>query len=175
VPDDSQRSDDFRPAVPLTPSACLEAIAARLDWLHQGAAGMLLRAIPVKTGGTGKVYGGFIYAALKDPRTNGLIDCRIPEALARDLEWNREAVFAGLRETLPSKDELLLQCSGGAAGNSSANRPHSILVWPSARADLVSANPATVWPLVSIPDFRPDKLSGSATGPPQTTACGGVC
>ena len=57
---------------------------------------MLLRAIPVKTGGTGKVYGGFIYAGLKDPRSNDLIDCRLPEGLARDLEWNREAVFAGL-------------------------------------------------------------------------------
>jgi len=62
--------------VPLTPSACLEAVAARLDRLHQGATGLLLRAVPVKTGGTGKVYGGFIYAGLKDPRTNELIDCR---------------------------------------------------------------------------------------------------
>jgi exodeoxyribonuclease VII large subunit len=135
VADDSQLSDDFRPAVPLTPAACLETIAAKMDRLHEGTAGMLLRAVPVKTGGTGKVYGGFIYAALKDPRTNDLIDCRIPEALARDLEWNREAVFAGLlrykpgrggvvkpefrvdavREagalTLPSRDELLQRWS----------------------------------------------------------------
>jgi hypothetical protein len=78
VADDSQPSDDFRPAVLLTPAACLETIAAKMDGLHEGAAGMLLRAVPVKTGGTGKVYGGFISAALKDPRTNDLIDCRIP-------------------------------------------------------------------------------------------------
>jgi hypothetical protein len=103
VPDLNQPPDDFRPGVPLTPAACLEAVAARLDRLHQGTAGMLLRAIPVKTGGTGKVYGGFVDAALKDPRTNDLIDCRIPEALARDLECNREAVFAGLLRSKPRR------------------------------------------------------------------------
>ena len=54
-----------------------------MDRLHEGAAGVLLRAVPVKTGGTGKVDGGFIFAGLKDPRSNDLIDCRIPEALAR--------------------------------------------------------------------------------------------
>jgi hypothetical protein len=64
VPDDSHPSDDFRPAV-LTPSACLEAVAARLDQLHQGAAGMLRRAVPVGTGGTGKVSSGFLYAGVK--------------------------------------------------------------------------------------------------------------
>jgi hypothetical protein len=125
--------------VPLTPSAYLEAVAARLEGLHEGTAGMLLRAVPVKTGGTGKVYGGFLSTALKDPRTNDLIDCRIPEALARDLEWNREAVFAGLLRykpgrggvvkpefrvdavheagalTLPSRDELLQRWSGAIA------------------------------------------------------------
>ncbi len=46
--------------VPLTPSAFLETMAAQLDRLHSATAGLLLRAIPVKTGGTGKVYGGFI-------------------------------------------------------------------------------------------------------------------
>ena len=125
--------------MPLTPAACLETIAAKMDRLHEGTAGMLLRAVPVKTGGTGKVYGGFLYAALKDPRSNDLIDCRIPEALARDLEWNREAVFAGLLRdkpgrvggvqpesrvdaaqeagalTLPSRDELLQRWSQAIA------------------------------------------------------------
>jgi hypothetical protein len=58
VADDSQFSDDFRPAVPLTPSACLETSTARLDRLHEGTAGMPLRAVPVKTGGTGAVAEG---------------------------------------------------------------------------------------------------------------------
>ena len=123
---DSQPPDDFRPAVPLTPAACLETIAARMDRLHQGAAGMLLRAVPVKTGGTGKVYGGFIYAALKDPRTNDLIDCRIPEALARDLEWNREAVFAGLLRYKPGRAARMV---AGARDENDTARPGR-LSWP---------------------------------------------
>ncbi len=71
-------------------------MAAHLDRLHGGTAGVLLRAIPVKTGGSGKVYGGFIYASLRDPRTEEAIDIRIPEEIAASLEWNQEAVFVGL-------------------------------------------------------------------------------
>jgi hypothetical protein len=41
------------PGIPLTPSAFLEARAARLDRLHGAdAAPMLLRAIPIKTSST---------------------------------------------------------------------------------------------------------------------------
>jgi hypothetical protein len=75
--------------------------------LHQGAGGKLLRAIPLKPGGTGKLSGGFLCAGLKDPRRNDLIDCHIPEALARDLEWNREAVFAGLLRHKPVRGETV--------------------------------------------------------------------
>jgi hypothetical protein len=53
----------FRPAVPLTPAAWLETSTAKTDRLHQGATGLLLRAVPVKTGVTGKVSGGFFLPA----------------------------------------------------------------------------------------------------------------
>ena len=46
---------------------------------------MLLRAVPVKRGGTSKVHDGFVYAELKDPRTGDTISARVPEALAADL------------------------------------------------------------------------------------------
>jgi exodeoxyribonuclease VII large subunit len=124
---------------PLTPSAFLEAMAACLDHLHGGdAAPVLLRAIPVKTAGTGREYSGFIYATLRDPRTSDAIDAWIPVSLAGSLEWNREAVFVGLVHykarrgelrpefrvdavqeagplRLPSKDELLQRWSAAIA------------------------------------------------------------
>jgi hypothetical protein len=137
-------TDDLFPvpigsAVPLTPAAFLEAMAARLDRLHGGnAVPMLLRAIPIKTSGTGREYSGFIYATLRDPRTSDAIDARIPVSLAGGLEWNREAVFIGLVHfkarrgelrpefrvdavqeagplRLPSKDELLQRWSAAIA------------------------------------------------------------
>ncbi len=77
-------------SVPLTPSDFLETMAAHLDRLHAGTAGVQLHAIPVKTGGTGRVYGGFIYAALRDPWTEETIDARVPEEIAASLEWNHE-------------------------------------------------------------------------------------
>jgi hypothetical protein len=124
---------------PLTPSAFLEAMAARLDRLHGAdAAPVLLRAIPIKTSGTGREYSGFVYATLRDPRTSDAIDARIPVSLAGGLEWNREAVFVGLVHykarrgelrpefrvdavheagplRLPSKDELLQRWSAAIA------------------------------------------------------------
>src|SRR5205823_13858593 len=57
-------------------------------------AGVLLRAVPLRSGNA-KVYGGFVYATLKDPRTGDTLDARVPEDLARSLEWNQEAVFVG--------------------------------------------------------------------------------
>ena len=85
------------PPLPLTPSAFLEAVASRLDRLHGGdAAPVLLRAVPVKTSSNPRVYSGFIYAELKDPRTTEALSARVPEQLAPDLEWGREAVFVGL-------------------------------------------------------------------------------
>ncbi len=55
---------DDEPAnpVPLSLAALLESLAALIDRLHGGMAGMLLRAVPVKSSGTGGVYGGSIYA-----------------------------------------------------------------------------------------------------------------
>lgn len=65
--------DDWQPAPPtgvaLTPSAFLEPVAARLDRLHEGAPGVLQRAGPVKPSTTGRVYGGFVHAQLRDPYT----------------------------------------------------------------------------------------------------------
>jgi hypothetical protein len=63
--------------------------------------------VPVKSAGTGKVYGGFVYAQLCDPRTPDAIDARIPEGLAAELEWNREAVFAGLLKFKPGRGGVL--------------------------------------------------------------------
>ncbi len=82
--------------VALSLAALLESLAARLDRFHDGVSGLLLRAVPLKTTGTVKVYGGFVYAQLRDPRTDDAIDARIPEGIAAGLEWNREAVFCGL-------------------------------------------------------------------------------
>jgi hypothetical protein len=107
--------------VPLTLSAFLESVAARLDRLHEGTAGVLLRAVPVKGGGSGKVYGGFVYASLRDPRTGDAIDARIPEGLAPVIEWNREAVFVGL-----------LRYKGGRGG----------VVKPEFRVDAIPRAPA---------------------------------
>jgi hypothetical protein len=132
-------SEPIGSAIPLTPSAFLEAVTARLDRLHGAdAAPVLLRAIPIKTSGTGREYSGFVYATLRDPRTSDTIDARIPVALAGGLEWNREAVFVGLVHytarrgelrpefrvdavqeagplRLPSKDELLQRWSAAIA------------------------------------------------------------
>jgi len=91
----------------LTPSAFLEAVAARLDRLHGAdAAPALLRAIPIKTSGTTREYSGFVYASLRDPRTSDTIDARIPVAVAASLEWNREAVFVGLIHYKASRGEV---------------------------------------------------------------------
>jgi exodeoxyribonuclease VII large subunit len=124
--------------LPLTPSAFLEALAARLDRLHGAdAVPVLLRGVPVKTG-AGKDYGGFLYAQIRDPRTTESVDARIPVQLAAGLQWNQEAVFVGLihfksrrgelrpefrvddvREAgalrLPSKDELLQRWAAAVA------------------------------------------------------------
>src|SRR5262245_58119115 len=125
-------------ALPLTPSAFLEAVAARLDRVHGAdAAPVLLRGVPVKTG-AGKDYGGFLYAQIRDPRTTESIYARIPVQLAAGMQWNQEAVFIGLihfksrrgelraefrvddvREAgalhLPSKDELLQRWAAAVA------------------------------------------------------------
>jgi hypothetical protein len=81
---------------PLSLTALLESMAAQTDRLHSDMAGVLLRAIPVKSAGRGRVYTGFLYAQLRDLRTHDTIDGRIPEGLVAELEWNREAVFVGL-------------------------------------------------------------------------------
>jgi hypothetical protein len=54
-------------------------VAAQLDRLHEGTSGVLLRAVPVRGAGAGRVYGGFVYASLQDPRTSDTIDARVPE------------------------------------------------------------------------------------------------
>src|SRR5262245_21964165 len=125
-------------ALPLTPSAFLEAVAARLDRVHGAdAAPALVRGVPVKSG-AGKDYGGFIYAQIRDPRSTESIDARIPTQLAAGMQWNQGAVFVGLihfksrrgelrpelrvddvREAgalhLPSKDELLRRWAAAVA------------------------------------------------------------
>jgi hypothetical protein len=65
----------------------LESLANRVNGLHDGMAGMLLRAVPVKAGGLATVYAAFVYAQLRDARTDDAIDARIPEGLAARLEW----------------------------------------------------------------------------------------
>jgi hypothetical protein len=55
----------------LTPSAFLEALAASIAALDgSGVEPVGLRGIPVKTGGTARVYGGFVYAAIRDCYTS---------------------------------------------------------------------------------------------------------
>jgi exodeoxyribonuclease VII large subunit len=100
---------DGEPAnpVPLSLAALLESLAAQIDRLHTGTSGLLLRAVPVKSAGTGRVYGGFVYAQLRDPRTHDTIDARLPEGLAAELEWNREAVFVGLLRFKPGRGGVL--------------------------------------------------------------------
>jgi hypothetical protein len=101
---DAERGEGITASpVPLTPSAFLEAMAARLDRLHDGTSGLLLRAVPVRTGGSSKVYGGFIYAGLRDARTGDVLDARVPAELVASLEWNREAVFVGLLRYRPGR------------------------------------------------------------------------
>ena len=59
--------------LPLTPSAFLEAVAARLDRLHGADAyPVLLRGIPVRTGSTSRAYGGSGLLALIPPLLLGL-------------------------------------------------------------------------------------------------------
>src|SRR5262249_34628122 len=88
---------DDAPSPPLSPSAFLESVAARLDRLHGAdTAPVLIRGVPVKTGGTSKEYGGFLYAQVKDARTGEGIDAKVPIELAGRLEWGREAVLVGL-------------------------------------------------------------------------------
>jgi len=54
----------------LTPLAFLEALAARIAALIEvGADPVRLRGTPVKTRPTVKVYGDFVYAVIRDPRT----------------------------------------------------------------------------------------------------------
>jgi hypothetical protein len=99
--------DDSLSRVPLTPAAFLEAVAARLDRLHGADANpVLIRGIPMKSAGTGRVYGGFIYATLRDPRTGDTLTAKVPERLAAELEWGREAVFAGLVHFTVRRGEL---------------------------------------------------------------------
>src|SRR5262249_8876889 len=142
VPSPMMADAEFLPsghgALPLTPSAFLEALAARLDRLHGAdAVPALVRGVPVKTG-AGKDYGGSVYAQIRDPRTTESIDARIPVQLAAGMQWNQEAVFIGLihfksrrgelraefrvddvREAgalhLPSKDELLERWAAAVA------------------------------------------------------------
>jgi hypothetical protein len=96
-------SADRPPPVALSLGALLESLAARLDRLHDGLDGVLIRAIPVRAGGPGKVYGGYVYARLQDARTGDAIDARVPEQLAAALGWNGEAVFAGLLRLKPGR------------------------------------------------------------------------
>jgi hypothetical protein len=89
---------DAEPAspVPLSLAALLESLAAHIDRLHLGTSGLLLQAVLVESGSTGRVYGSFVYAQLRDLRTDDAIDARIPQGLAAELKWNREAVLVGL-------------------------------------------------------------------------------
>jgi hypothetical protein len=96
--------------LPLTPSAFLEALAARIAALNDaGTEPVRLRGIPVKTSGTARIYGGFVYAAIRDPRTTEAIDARVPEKLAASLEWGREAVLVGLVRFKSSRGEIKLE------------------------------------------------------------------
>jgi hypothetical protein len=104
MPDEQLPPPD--PSLPLTPSAFLEAVAARIDRLHDAdATPILLRGVPMKAG-AGKVYSGFIYADIRDPRTNDTITARIPEGLVDAIEWGREAVFLGLLHFTARRGEL---------------------------------------------------------------------
>jgi hypothetical protein len=105
-------ADDGLSRVPLTPAAFLEAVAARLDRLHGAdAAPVLIRGIPLKSAGTGRVYGGFVYATLRDPRTGDTITAKVPEPLAAELDWGQEAVFAGLVHYTARRGELRTEFS----------------------------------------------------------------
>src|SRR5262249_12827376 len=95
------------PPLPLTPSAFLEAVASRLDRVHGGdAAPVLLRAVPVKTSSSPRIYSGFVYAELRAPRTTDALSARVPEQLASDLEWGRAAVFVGLLRFTARRGQL---------------------------------------------------------------------
>jgi hypothetical protein len=93
--------------VPLSLVALLESLVAQIDRLHPGTSGLLLRAVPVQSPGTGRVYGDFVYAQLRDPRTPDAIDARIPEGLAAELQWNREAVLVALLRFKPGRGGVL--------------------------------------------------------------------
>jgi hypothetical protein len=53
------------------------------------------------------VYGGHVYAHLRDARTGDAIDARVPEQLAAALDWNGEAVFVGLLRFKPGRGGVL--------------------------------------------------------------------
>ena len=90
---DTREAETESCTIPLTPSAFLESVAAKLDRLHEGGSGVLLRAIPIKPTGYQKVYGGFVYAAMKGPHTGEFIDARIRQRdIVRFLKRGREII-----------------------------------------------------------------------------------
>jgi regulator of replication initiation timing len=81
----------------LTPSAFLDAMAGKINRMHDGeTTPVALRGIPIKRSGIGKVYAGFVYVGIKDPRTNDVIDARIPEQMLGQVDWGKEALITGL-------------------------------------------------------------------------------
>jgi Exonuclease VII, large subunit len=94
------------PPASLTPSAFLEAMAARINKLHEAdAAPVVLHGVPLKKYRSDRVYGGFVYAQVRDPRTADVLDARVPEALVGRLPWGKEAVLAGLVRYRVSRGE----------------------------------------------------------------------
>ena len=83
-------------AVVLSLAALLESLAARLDRLHGGTDGLLLRAVPVRGAGAPKVYGGFAYARLRDPAPA----TRSTPASRRNWRRTRSGTASGLRRPL---------------------------------------------------------------------------
>jgi exodeoxyribonuclease VII large subunit len=81
---------------PLTPSAYLEIMAARINSLQEGGITTArLFGIPLKSDIQSKSYSGFRYASIKDPINLEQIDARIPDKLFDSIEWNTEAIFIG--------------------------------------------------------------------------------
>jgi hypothetical protein len=101
-----QANPPGQPPAALTPSAFLEAMAARINKLHEAdAAPVVLHGVPLKKYRSDRVYGGFVYAQLRDPRTADVLDARVPEALVGRLPWGKEAVLAGLVRYRVSRGE----------------------------------------------------------------------